>query len=195
MVVQAKDALNPPFVTVAELLNERGFTSTGFCNNPLVGVLDNGLRRGFDAFYNYAGAIPSPYISDTQSLFENLKHFSQKLMERIAIPIQQATADSADVFRFFMNPKLVSLWTRYANFKGDTRQSLLDAVHFIQHNLTPGTQASPQMVFINLMETHLPYTPPERFIRRFAPIVGEDPEARRFIETYNTKAFHWLLPR
>jgi uncharacterized sulfatase len=50
------------------------------------------------------------------------------------------------------------------------------------------------MVFINLMETHLPYTPPENFVRRFAPIVGADPEARRFIETYNTKAFHWLLP-
>jgi uncharacterized sulfatase len=44
------------------------------------------------------------------------------------------------------------------------------------------------------METHLPYTPPESFVGRFAPIVGQDPEARRFIETYNTKAFHWLLP-
>jgi arylsulfatase A-like enzyme len=194
LVVQAEDSLNPPFVTIAELLHESGYTSTGFCNNPLVGVLNNGLRRGFDSFYNYGGAIPSPYISDTQGLFANLKHFSRKLLERIATPIQQSVANSADVFQFFMNPRLVNLWTRYANFKGDTRQSLEDAVHFLNQNVHSKGRPSPQMVFINLMETHLPYTPPEEFISKFAPIVQEDPEARKFIEFYNTRAFHWLLP-
>jgi uncharacterized sulfatase len=179
---------------VAELLKEKGYINTGFCNNPLVGVLNNGLRRGFDSFYNYGGAIPSPYITDTQGIIANLKHLSQKLLERIATPIQQSVAASADVFQFFMNPKLVNLWTRYANFKGDTRQSLEDSVHYIRKNLPADRNHSPQMVFINLMETHLPYTPPERFIKKFAPIVQENPEARDFIQTYNTRAFHWLLP-
>ena len=43
--------------TLAELLREDGYYTAAFCNNPLVGVVDNGLRRGFYSFLNYSGLI------------------------------------------------------------------------------------------------------------------------------------------
>jgi uncharacterized sulfatase len=59
MALQAGDVLSASFKSLAQRLREQGYRTIGFCNNPLVGVLENGLRRGFDAFYNYGGAIPS----------------------------------------------------------------------------------------------------------------------------------------
>jgi uncharacterized sulfatase len=57
--VQADLELSPALPTLAELLKLGGYTTVGFCNNPLVGILKNGLRRGFDTFYNYGGALPT----------------------------------------------------------------------------------------------------------------------------------------
>ena len=37
--------------TLAERLQASGYHTAGFCNNPLVGVINNGLRRGFDSFH------------------------------------------------------------------------------------------------------------------------------------------------
>ena len=45
--------------TVAERLSENGYFTAAFCNNPLVGVVDNGLRRGFASFLNYSGLLTS----------------------------------------------------------------------------------------------------------------------------------------
>jgi hypothetical protein len=36
-----------------------GYFTAGFCNNPLVGVINNGLRRGFLSFLNYSGLLTS----------------------------------------------------------------------------------------------------------------------------------------
>ena len=50
--------------TLAELLQEDGYHTAAFCNNPLVGVVDNGLRRGFFSFLNYSGLLtnrPMPH--------------------------------------------------------------------------------------------------------------------------------------
>ena len=59
MTVQSGDILDARFQTLAQRLRASGYRTIGFCNNPLVGVINNGLRRGFETFYNYGGAIPS----------------------------------------------------------------------------------------------------------------------------------------
>ena len=51
-----------------------------------------------------------------------------------------------------------------------------------------------EFVFINLMETHLPFTPPDSFVEKFAPVHIENPEAKDFMALYNTRALDWLLP-
>ncbi|WOD37484.1 hypothetical protein RRF56_14845 [Nodosilinea sp. E11] len=45
--------------TLAERLEASGYYTAGFCNNPLVGVINNGLRRGFTSFLNYSGLLTS----------------------------------------------------------------------------------------------------------------------------------------
>jgi uncharacterized sulfatase len=192
--IQAADALSDAFPTLAELLQREGYQTTGFCNNPLVGVLENGLRRGFEAFYNYGGAIPSPPATDRGKaswLLTRLRGWYRKLLNQVAQPIQQAVAASPTVFGTILNPSLVSLWTRHANFKGDTRRSIRDMTRFLGETHQGGR---PQFVFLNLMEPHLPYTPPERFTRQFAPIVKDEKAASDFINRYNKQALRWLLP-
>ena len=195
LTVQASSMLSPDFTTLAEHLSHEGYNTTGFCNNPLVGVLENGLRRGFDNFYNYGGAIQSKPMENGNLPLKALKGIRdgyQKVIERVAVPIQQAVAGSPAVFQFILNPRLVSLWTRYANFKGNGPSSIKDTLDYLQRNTRENQK--PQFVFLNLMGTHLPYTPPERFIKEFAPIITENPEAANFMRDYNTRAFHWLLP-
>ncbi len=192
--IQAADALSDAFPTLAEVLQREGYQTTGFCNNPLVGVLENGLRRGFEAFYNYGGAIPSPPAAERGKaswLLTRLRCWYRKLLNQIAQPIQQAVAASPTVFGTILNPSLVSLWTRHANFKGDTRRSIRDTTSFLSDF---GQSDKPQFVFLNLMEPHLPYTPPERFTRQFAPVVKEEKAASDFINRYNKQALRWLLP-
>jgi uncharacterized sulfatase len=92
-----------------------------------------------------------------------------------------------------MNPMLVSWWTWLANFKGDTGKTVRDVqacLSQFQHD----PAAKPHFIFVNLMETHTPYTPPERFINEFAPYFKEDQAVRDFVRNYNSQAFRWLLP-
>jgi arylsulfatase A-like enzyme len=195
--LQSGDALNEHFQTLTEYLAHTGYQTIGFCNNPLVGVLDNGFRRGFQHFYNYGGTIPSkPYTNgnNQKSLFYKIRSQYFKLIDRIATPIQQAVAASPQVLQLALNPMLVPLWTRYSNFKGDTAASIHDTTHFLQPPGGISSGKAPQYTFLNLMETHLPYTPPRRYIQKFASIVLDEPEAQDFMRVYNTKALQWLLP-
>jgi len=194
-IIQASDALSPNFKTIAEILRAEGYQTTGFCNNPLVGVLDNGFRRGFDEFYNYGGTIPVTPASNghnPRNLFSKIRRQYYKIIDQIATPIQQAVAASPDVFQIILSPWLVPLWTHFANFKGDTVASIRDTTQFLE----TANQAddAPQFIFLNLMGTHLPYAPPKRFIDKFAPIILENLQAKEFINVYNTRALDWLLP-
>lgn len=194
--VQSSDALDPYFKTLAEWLQGSGYYRSGFCNNPLVGVLGNGLKRGFGTFYNYGGAVPSTPARN-QPLY--LKPLSQvwerytQLLRKISYPIQNAVARSDRVFQLTLNPMLVPLWTRFANFKGNTVRSLADASLFLAKYIQP-TSRVPHFLFLNLMETHLPFGAPEPFVSRFAPYFMEERAARDFMRVYNTQAMRWLLP-
>jgi uncharacterized sulfatase len=92
-----------------------------------------------------------------------------------------------------MHPLLVPVWTWLANFKGDTAKTVRD-VRACLSQLQDDPTAKPHFVFVNLMETHTPYTPPERFINAFAPYFMEDRAVRDFVRNYNSQAFRWLLP-
>lgn len=196
LTTQSGDMLDGYFRTAAEWLQTAGYQTNGFCNNPLVGVINNGLKRGFNTFYNYGGAVPS---TPARALHHPVKLLSQlwerytQLLRRISYPVQNAIAKSEQLFNISLNPTLVPLWTRYAHFKGDTRRSLNDASAFIRQELT-SRQAQPQFIFINLLETHFPLNAPEPFISKFAPILKEERAARDFMRVYNTQALRWLLP-
>lgn len=191
--VQSSDALDPRFRTLAERLKTLGYQTVGFCNNPLVGVLNNNLKRGFDVFYNYGGAIPTVPEKKKKGLakfFHKIWSRYTQLLRKISYPVQNLIAQNGRVFNFILNPLLVPLWAKHAHFKGDAPVSIRDLVEFLEHR----REAQPLFLFLNVMETHLPYSPPDPFITKFAPIVKQNPQARAFLNRYNTQALHWLLP-
>nr|WP_322488917.1 hypothetical protein [Chloroflexus sp.] len=54
--------------TLAERLRASGYFTAAFCNNPLVGVVNNGFRRGFESFPNYSGKLSRPQICSASIL-------------------------------------------------------------------------------------------------------------------------------
>lgn len=192
--LQSDDVLHERFTTLAEHLRAAGYRTTGFCNNPLVGVLDNGLRRGFDAFYNYGGAFPLGFDSaEPSGPLQRAWRAVDRRLRIVVQPIQNAFARSATLFQGALDPFWVPIWTGIANFKGNTSRSVRDVARFVERRFD-GREGEPQFLFVNLMETHLPYTPPARFAQALAPSYAEAGEGRDFIEDFNRRAADWFTP-
>jgi arylsulfatase A-like enzyme len=49
-------------------------------------------------------------------------------------------------------------------------------------------------MFINMMETHLPYFPPSNVVDRWVPYFKKDREAREFVRLFNTQSYRWMAP-
>ncbi len=191
--LQVHDTLDSRFETVAKILKNNGYRTTGFCNNPLVGVLNNGLKRGFNTFYNYGGVVPSvpERSSRLPKPLNKVWEFYTQQLRKVSYPLQNAFAHSDFLFQLSMHPLFVPIWSKITNFKGDTANSIRDVIDLLQ--ATHKTDR-PQFVFLNLMEPHTPYAPPDNFIKKFAPYFKESREARDIIRAYNVEAYRWLLP-
>lgn len=195
MTTQIYDTLGKDMTTLAELLRKGGYRTVGFCNNPLLGVVDNELDRGFHEFYNYGGAVPN-YPDVAHSRPKALKALADRwtqLMRRVTAPFQNQFARSNLLLRIAMHPLIVPLWQENVNFKGDTKRSLHDVVRYMRAHGSSADER-PLFTFINLMEAHLPYRPPARFVRKMAPYYEDDKEARRFMHSYNMEHYRWMIP-
>ena len=193
--VQADDVLPKEFQTLASRLSKEEVITTGFCNNPLVGVIQNGFRRGFDQFYNYSGAVPSTpqkQRDDIWNPFRKLWSKYTQLLRRLSYPIQNTFASPNEFFLAALRPLFVPFWTKAGNFKGMNARSIHETSDFIKRIET--NQNGKHFVFLNLMETHLPYSPPKEFIKKFVPYFFETPEAQIFMKEFNKKAMQWLIP-
>ncbi|MCA9969239.1 MAG: sulfatase [Anaerolineales bacterium] len=194
-VTQSSHSLSPDVPHLAEVMRAAGYETIGFCNNPLVGILDNGFKRGFDTFYNYGGAIPSvPKTSVGMPWPLNwlIAGYTQ-FLRRISYPIQNFFGQSDLAFRVSLNAWLTPLWSRLANFKGQNERSVLDVVRFLQQR-EKRAQKRPLFLFLNLMETHLPFMPPGEFIDQVAPYFRKSKEARTILRTWNREAYRWAAP-
>lgn len=189
-LTEASQTLSGSHPTLAEILNVGGYRTVGFCNNPLVGLLNNGLTRGFDHFYNYAGASPERPI-DTQR--HPVQRWISRNFRRFAHRVQNQFAQSDTLFRLSLNPLFVPIWTRYVNYKGHTENSLNDAAQFMLNHHSGGNQ-QPLFTFINLMGAHLPYRPPQDAVNRFAPHLRKDRHAYDFLRRFNADAARWAAP-
>lgn len=205
MTTQIYDRLGDGIVTLADLLNRSGYKTVGFCNNPLLGVVDNELDRGFEEFYNYGGAVPNyPVVTSRRTdrpdikwtwrrLLARLLEVYTRVMRRVTAPLQNQFAHNSLLLRIAMHPLVVPLWQESLNFKGNTKRSLRDVVGYLRaHRRTEPRR--PLFTFVNLMETHLPYRPPARFIHKFAPYYADDAEARDFMRRYNLEHYRWMTP-
>lgn len=194
-VTQASQSLPPKTPHLAELLQQAGYETIGFCNNPLVGILNNGFKRGFNTFYNYGGAFPS--VPQQSSRFpwplNRLTESYTQFLRRISYPIQNYFGQSDLAFRISLNAWLTPIWSKLANFKGQNERSVKDVAYFL-NNRKQTTTNRPLFLFLNLMETHMPFTPPNEFIDQVAPGLRQNKEARKVIQKWNREAYRWAAP-
>lgn len=181
--------------TLAERLRDSGYFTAAFCNNPLVGVVNNGLRRGFLDFFNYSGLLTSrPNQAGAQSNW--LDHSRQRFKRAVAeiiTAMQDRFARSDTLLDLSFSPLLVPLWQTALSFKGNTARSLHDVARLhIQRKGVARDQ--PIFSFINLMETHTPYHPPMSRVEQFAPHMLRDQAAQRYLRRFNSDVFGWLAP-
>lgn len=190
---QSFTALPKNIPTLAEILAQNGYETVGFCNNPLVGVLDNGLKRGFNRFYNYSGTIPDiPRIGDPTAM-KRLQLWLNETLQRVTVPIERQFGQSPLLLKLATMPIFVPIWSRTFNFKGNTKRSLSDIVQYIRYHFSTQPE-KPLFMFINMMETHLPYYPPKNIIDKWVPYFKKDSEARAFIQKFNTESYRWMAP-
>lgn len=190
-LTEANARLSGMFPTLAEILRGAGYHTAGFCNNALLGVLDNGLMRGFEHFYNYAGTVPNrPFDSGENAL---VKAFKTRFRRSFARPIENRFANSDTLFRLSMSPLVVPFWSRLINFKGHTASTIDDVIAYWQQHHAGGAER-PLFAFVNLMGAHLPYKPPQEYINRVAPTLRRDRRAYDFMRRFNTDAGRWASP-
>jgi uncharacterized sulfatase len=178
-VTQSNRSLGPDRPHMAEVLNSAGYQTIGFCNNPLVGILNNGFKRGFQTFYNYGGAFPSvpKHSSRLPWPFNHLIEKYTQFLRRISYPIQNFFGRSDLAFRVSLNALLTPLWSKLANFKGQNERSARHIRRFLGDREKKGGD-KPLFLFLNLMETHLPFWPPREFVDQVAPYMRTNKEAR-----------------
>jgi uncharacterized sulfatase len=190
-VTQSSSALSGAHPTLAEIMRGAGYHTVAFCNNPLVGVLNNGLQRGFERFYNYASAAPfRPREAQRSKLHRDLL---RSFRRHIARPLGNQFAHSDFLFRMSLNPLVVPFWTRLINYKGNTAHSVEDLLTYWKQHHAGGAQ-KPLFAFLNLMGAHLPYNPPQDVLDRIAPGLRKDKRAYAFIRAFNADAARWASP-
>lgn len=194
-LLQAYQSLTPDQPHMAEVLRQSGYETVGFCNNPLVGVLNNGLKRGFDTFYNYGGAFPST-PQNSSSLPWPLNKVAERytqFLRRISYPIQNFFGQSDLAFQVSINAFLTPIWSRLANFKGQNPRSVRDVAFFLRE-WDKARNKKPLFLFLNLMETHLPFWPAGEFVDKVAPYMRDNREAREIMQRWNREAYRWAAP-
>ena len=192
-VLEAYGQLSHMHPTLAEILQAGGYHTVAFCNNPLVGALDNGLQRGFDAFYNYASAVPNrPSDAQSSGRFAFGRRF-RRWFRPYARRMGNQFAQNDELFRVSLHPLLTPIWSKYINFKGNTGQSLDDLIEYWDAFHQRG-EDQPLFTFVNLMGAHLPYHPPQDVMDRIAPELRGDREAYRYMSRFNSDGAAWASP-
>ncbi|GIV98708.1 sulfatase [Roseiflexus sp.] len=195
MTNQSSAALPAGIPTLAERLRDSGYMTAAFCNNPLVGVVNNGLRRGFESFLNYSGLMtsrPNQAGAHPGIISRYRQWFKGRLAETLN-RIQDAFARSETMLEFAFTPLMVPLWQTALSFKGNTPKSLNDAARLLIERRGVARN-QPIFAFINVMGVHTPYHPDRRMLERFAPEVIRNREAAHYVRRFNSDVFGWLAP-
>ncbi len=194
-LLQPTSVLPEALPTLAERLHEAGYFTAAFCNNPLVGVVNNGLRRGFQSFLNYVGLITThPNQASPQSgLLDRYRQWFKRKFAELVSEVQGAIGRSERLTELSFTSLFFPMWQAALSLKGNTPRSLADAADLLIRRRHVRAH-QPIFCFINVMDVHTPHHAPRRFIERFAPQLLRDKELQRYLRRFNNDAFGWLTP-
>lgn len=193
--VQSFTALPDSLPTLAERLMHGGYFTAAFCNNPLVGVVNNGLRRGFVSFLNYSGLLTSrPNQAGARpGMIGRYRQWFKRRLAGVLNRLQDSFARSDALLKFAFTPLMVPLWQTALSFKGNSPKSLNDTARLLIERKGVARD-QPIFAFVNLMGVHMPYHPQRRYLEQFAPQVLRDRAVQRELQRFNGDVFGWLAP-
>ena len=193
--VQSFSVLPDTLPTLAERLRDGGYFTAAFCNNPLVGVVNNGLRRGFLSFLNYSGLMTSrPNQAGVhRNLYDRYRQVFKGLLADAISSMQDVFARSDYLLNLSFSPLMVPLWQTALSFKGNTGKSLNDAARLLIERKDVD-EDQPIFSFINLMGVHMPYHPSPKNMEKFAPHMLHSKQAQRYLRHFNSDVFGWYAP-
>jgi arylsulfatase A-like enzyme len=198
------DSLLPDTIpTLAERLQQAGYFTAGFSNNPLIGLQKNGLQRGFDMFLNsrydqHGGLLSfrSPPL-DSQANFPSVQRLRNVLIKFLK-SFQKRLARCEVVNQIMLSPLIFPSWDAASKLKRSselyTGQALDEAAQLLIERPAMAT-GQPIFVFINLMGVHIPYQPPRWAVKKFVPQLLQSKTAQRFLKIINSIQNHpdyWL---
>ena len=176
-VTQLNSVLPPAIPTLTERLHQAGYYNALLSNNPFIGALDNGLRRGFDRIVNYSYIGSGLWTSNFEQVRSNKKWLGRyRLQARrwLARLLGFDAAHNPNWFSPIFTAILEYLLPLYGGSKiHNTRQTLTTAADLLTRRKDSEVGDQPAFVFINLMGTHIPYAPPRWAMERFvSPVWG-----------------------
>lgn len=124
-VSQENTYLSETIPTLAQLLNQAGYRTVGFSNNPWVDK-STGLDRGFKEFFGWRNFRPTTKTNFLEKISRKLQLYKGSMAENT---IKQMLS----WIKTYSDPK-----------------------------------SAPFFLFANFMETHIPYSVPRQFLRKFS---------------------------
>ncbi len=188
-VHQPNHRLPAALTSVVEWLRAGGYHTVGFCNNPLIGLIDNHLDRGFERFYQYASPAPQrprsrPLPRPLRAAWRGFSQLTRRTINRFA--------HHEALFRASLHPLISPIWSRWVNYKGSVALSTRDLRAYWHQHRRQSRQ--PIFAYLNLMGTHMPLRPPQAWLDRIAPKLRRDRAALRWMAAYNGDGLRWISP-
>ena len=191
-LTQYRQTLGANVPHLVEILSASGYRTIGLSNNALVGVLKNGFSRGFDTFHSYSGALPNVLEVSTHPTGPLGRVFQRTgcQLRRVVRPIQNRLGQSDLAYRIALRTRTIPLWAKLANARGQNERSVEDLCRLLEvRNKT--RRRKPLFLFLNLMETHMPFRPPDAFLDKLAPGLRSCKETRDIIRAWTGDAYRW----
>jgi arylsulfatase A-like enzyme len=168
-LVQMNSVLAPELSTLAERLQQGGYYTAGFSHNPLVGVVNNGLARGFHqlANYNYLGAgLLTFHLNQDNSQ----RRLGRWLWQKSRFLLAELLGYSNLTAAHRLSPLLLPFWQMALHLRSkskvDCTWASLEAAAQLLIKRGKSDPGQPVFTFINLMGTHVPYAPSRTAIKR-----------------------------
>lgn len=196
-MVEYFSVLSPILPTLAERLHDAGYFTAGFNNNVSLGMVGNGLQRGFQSFTSYNGLL-SLQSRNTDVNPKIGRSYREPFKRKVAASIMSlqdavARSDSLQALSFLLYAQLGQPLEKVLKIRGNTKKALTDAARLLIERKAVA-EGQPIFTFINLMGTHMPYDPPQRFVARYAPHVLRNKAARRYLHYLNNHLFNQMAP-
>jgi arylsulfatase A-like enzyme len=184
-VYQMDSVLPAELATLAERLQRVGYRTAGFSHNPLVGLVQNGLQRGFDQFTNYHDIAAGLLAFQFNPPKEPANVFG-RVRRGLRLAAAELLGYSQRTLLHWLAPLTQPVWQKGLDLvqqskTGQTRRALMAVARLLGEQ----QEGQPVFAFINLMGVHVPYDPARWTVEQFMADLAKDKPAGYYLQQAN----------